>query len=101
MIGFVPVCVDDSRPSHIRVLRNRRLVDGRGRRYMDNVVVLLQPYGLLTLTTVNSALAGTVSAMRIKPLLVSRLYAVRRASSVEVSIGVPGTTVPSTISQLE
>jgi len=54
-------------------LWNRRFVEGRGRRYMDNVDVSLQPYGLATLTTLNSAAAGTGSAIRINPLLIRRL----------------------------
>jgi len=42
----------------MRVLKNRRFVDGKGRRYIDNVDGSLQPYGLMTLTTVNSAVGG-------------------------------------------
>ena len=49
---------EDSRPSHMSVLRNRRFVEGKGRRYIDSVDGSPQPYGLTTLTTLNSAAAG-------------------------------------------
>ena len=56
------------------VLWNRKFVDGRGRRYMDSVDGSPQPYGFTTLITLNSAvLVGTANAMRIRPLLRSRL----------------------------
>jgi hypothetical protein len=52
------------------VLKNRRFVDGKGRRYIDKVAESLHPYGFTTPTTVNSAFGGTESAIRINPFLV-------------------------------
>src|SRR5205085_2872509 len=44
----VPVCKEDSRRSHITVLKNRKFVDGKGRRYIDKIDGSSQPYGLAT-----------------------------------------------------
>src|SRR4051794_30688352 len=87
-----------SRPSHITVLRNLRLVDGSGRRNSDSSLALAKPYGSLTAWSENSAFAGIGNPMRIRPLVSSMLYAVRRAASVETSA--LGEFEPSTVRKI-
>src|SRR5262249_32152048 len=86
VIGVVPVCIDDSRPSNMTVVRNLKFVAGSGRRYMEITCVSLQPYGFWIRTTSKSRLAGISSAIRINPLVRRRLYAAERPASVETSI---------------
>ena len=38
---WAPVWVDDSRPSHMSVLRKRRLAEGSGRRYIERTSGLI------------------------------------------------------------
>src|SRR5262245_54743729 len=77
---------EDSRPSHITALKNPRLVDGSGRRYIEAAVSgAAQRYGSSTDSMTNSAPSGTSMPTRISPRRSSRLNARARLSSVETS----------------
>src|SRR5262245_64077382 len=76
----------DSRPSHMTALKKPRLVDGRGRRYIETVPAGAPHwYGSSTLSTTNSAPGGTSMATRISPRVRSMLYAAMRLPTVDTS----------------
>ena len=74
-----------SRPSHITVLKKRRLDVGRGRRNTESSVGEAVVCGSLIRSTPNSAFAGILSATRISPLLRIIVVLRRRASTVDIS----------------
>src|SRR6478736_2434912 len=76
----------DARPSHITALRNLKLADGSGRRYIDAAVSAApQRYGSSTEVISNSAPGGTSSGMRINPFDSNRLNALARRGTDETS----------------
>src|SRR5690242_19819133 len=80
------VAADDSRPSHMTALRNRRFVEGSTRRYIDAAVSgAPHPYGSSTATITNSAPSGTSMPTRMRPLFSSIEKAALRFGSVETS----------------
>jgi hypothetical protein len=82
----IVVVGDDSRPSHITALRNRRFVAGSGRRYTESDVRgRLQSYGSSTSSIANSAPAGTSRPTLMRPRESRRLNARRRCCSVVMS----------------
>src|SRR5688500_18906023 len=84
-MGVVPIGSNDSRPSHMTVVRKRKLVVGSGRRNSDSSRAVAKPYGSSTADNSNSAPAGIGSPTRMFPLLSTMLYALRRAARVETS----------------
>src|SRR5262245_2580019 len=84
-MGRVPKGGNDSRPSNMTVVKNRRLVDGKGRRKSDSSLALAKPYGSSTPISANSAPAGIPIPTRINPLFSNMLYAARRAPTVDTS----------------
>ncbi len=97
-MGVVPRGANDSRPSHITAVRNRRFVAGGGRRKSESCVALAKPYGSSTFTSANSAPAGTGKPIRITPLLSNMLNACFRAWTVETSAF--GEFEPSTVRKM-
>ena len=64
----IVVTGDDSRPSHIKALRNPRFVDGNGRLYNEaSLVADRQWFGSLTLSMKNSAPGGRSRPTRMRP----------------------------------
>ena len=67
---------DDSRPSHMIALRKRTLDEGSGRRHSDASLVAGPHWlGSATRSMTNSAPAGALSPIRMRPRFRSRLYA--------------------------
>src|ERR1051326_6184370 len=67
------------------VARNRRFVDGSGRRNNESSFADAYPYGSSTAMRSNSALVGTPMPTRMSPFVSSMLYEERFASTVVTS----------------
>ena len=84
-----------SRPSHITVLRKRRLVEASGRRKSESSFAVANPYGSSTPTSSNSAFAGIPMPTLISARSRRSPKASRRAATVDTSAS--GEVAPSTV----
>ena len=66
-------CVDGVVLGVEKLVLNKLLVEGSGRRNRDNSFSLAKPYGSSTLSKLNSALAGIGKPTRINPLVSNML----------------------------